>query len=64
MYNIVRNYRDKFPSRRIIAQNVSLEAAYLHCRDVESSSSTCIKSENVRRTERVGPWFDGYEEEV
>lgn len=62
MYTIIRFYKDHYPRRRVIARGLSLEQAQAHCHDPETSSSTCKKPHNVRRTKRLGPWFDGYEE--
>ena len=60
-YKIVRMY---FKGRsRTIATGLTLEEAQAHCRDPETSSRTCKKSHNVRRTRERGPWFDGYSEE-
>ena len=61
-YNIVRFYRDSPIRRRIIKERVTLEEAQAHCKDPETSSSTCKLSWNKRRTRLYGPWFDGYEE--
>lgn len=62
-YRIVRMYKDHYPNRRIIARGLSLEQAQEWCKDPETSSSTCKKHHNRKRTERIGAWFDGYEEE-
>ena len=61
-YKIVRHYRDNYRTR-IIKRRLTLEQAQEHCRDKESSSSTCTSAEGRRRTKRLGPWFDGYEQE-
>jgi hypothetical protein len=42
---------------------LTLEQAQAHCADPETSSRTCTKAAGKRRTERRGPWFDGYERE-
>jgi hypothetical protein len=63
MYKIVRNYFDDRIPKRTIARNLTLEEAQAHCQDPETSSKTCRKAENVRRTRRCGPWFDGYSEQ-
>lgn len=60
-YKIVRNYFNE--SSTIIKRGLTLEEAQAHCRNPETSSSTCKLPRNVRRTERLGPWFDGYTEE-
>ena len=59
-YKIVRMYFNGRP--RTIKRGLSLEEAQKHCQDPETSSSTCKKAANVRRTETHGLWFDGYEE--
>ena len=61
MYKIVRIYFDDKPSRTI-KRNLTLEEAQAHCADPETSSSTCKKPHNIRRTKKHGPWFDGYSE--
>lgn len=61
-YRIVRHYKEDY-SRRTIETGLTLEQAQAHCQDPETSSSTCTKAINVRRTARYGAWFDGYEEE-
>jgi hypothetical protein len=49
--------------RRTIATGLTLEEAQAHCSDPETSSSTCTKAANKRRTALKGPWFDGYEKQ-
>ena len=59
-YKIIRGFRDS--RRRItIARNLSLEEAQAHCRDLQTSSSTCTSATGRARTRKLGPWFDGYE---
>jgi len=60
-YKIMRLYFHASP--RTIKRNLTLEEAQAHCSDPETSSSTCVKAANKRRTKRLGPWFDGYIEE-
>lgn len=64
-YRIIRMYqnRDTAPARRIIKSGLTLEQAQAHCGDPETSSRTCKKAANIRRTKIYGPWFDGYEEQ-
>jgi hypothetical protein len=58
-YRIVRLfYRSK--ARRTIARGLTLEQAQAHCRNPETSSSTCIEAAGRRRTARFGPWFDSF----
>jgi hypothetical protein len=61
MFKIVRMYQE-YPSETI-KRGLTLEEARKHCRDPETSSKTCTKPENIAITERMGPWFDGYDEE-
>jgi hypothetical protein len=60
MYKIVRMYFKG--GNRTIKKGLTLEEAQAHCRDPETSSSTCKKPVNVRRTKLKGPWFDGWTE--
>ncbi len=58
-YKIVRMYQRG--GKRVIERGLTLEQAQQHCRDPETSSRTCTKAANKRRTAQRGPWFDGYE---
>jgi hypothetical protein len=60
MYKIERLYFRSGSRRRTIATGLTLEEAQAHCRDPETSSSTCTKAANKRRTAQRGPWFDSY----
>lgn len=62
MYKVIRFYFNRPGHRRTIETGLTLAQAQLHCNDPETSSSTCRKPANRRRTRRAGPWFDGYEE--
>jgi hypothetical protein len=64
-YKIIRFFKDREPPhhQRIVKRGLTLEQAQEHCRDRETSSSTCARTAGVRRTKNFGPWFDGYEEE-
>jgi hypothetical protein len=62
-YRIVRNFMKHPAQRRGLPTGLTLEEAQEHCRDPETSSKTCTKSEGKRRTRERGPWFDGYERE-
>ena len=64
-YRIVRMYHDPdTPSRAVNGMSgLTLEEAQAHCRDPETSSKTCTSYQGRKRTERRGPWFDGYEED-
>tara|TARA_R100001509_G_scaffold154281_1_gene115796 strand:+ start:6037 stop:6234 length:198 start_codon:yes stop_codon:yes gene_type:complete len=59
-YKIVRMYFRDDIKRKVIKRNLSLEEAQAHCRDKETSSSTCKLTKNKRHTARCGAWFDGY----
>jgi len=61
-YKVIRFYRDRY-GKRTIKTGLTLEQAQSHCEDTETSSSTCTKAAGAARTRRMGPWFDGYDEE-
>lgn len=60
MYKIVRHYFNG--GKRTVKTGLTLAEAQAHCRDPESSSSTCTMAALKRRTAERGPWFDGYAE--
>lgn len=60
-YKIVRVYFEG--SNRTIDRGLTLEEAQEHCRDPETSSSTCTSAAGLKRTRERGKWFDGYEAE-
>lgn len=62
-YKIVRMYQSAQIRQRTIDTGLTLEQAQAHCRDPETSSRTCKKPHNRRRTRKLGAWFDGYTEE-
>lgn len=62
MYNIVRFYESASIRSRIIERSVTMAEAQEHCKNPESSSSTCTSEVGKARTRKVGRWFDGYEE--
>jgi len=61
-YKIVRRFFNG-SKRRTIASGLSEEQAQIWCSNPETSSSTCTKAANKRRTKLHGPWFEGYEKE-
>ena len=64
-FEIVRFYRDNATlNGTVIGRNLTEEQAKAHCQNPETSSSTCSKPENVKRTECYGPWFDGFREQA
>lgn len=62
-YKVVRMFQDERIPRRTVRRGLTLEEARAHCADPETSSKTCRKPENLRRTRSYGPWFDAYEAE-
>lgn len=62
-YRIVRMYKNAPIRQRTLKRGLTLEQAQAHCSNPETSSSTCKDRVNLRRTIRVGHWFDGYEAE-
>jgi len=62
-YKIERHhFRTDIPTK-VIATGLTLKEAQKHCKNPETSSSTCKKPENIEYTAKNGMWFDGYEEE-
>ena len=61
-YKIVRHYL-RHPNLTI-ETGLTLEQVQEHCRNPETSSSTCQKIGGKRRTAARGPWFDGYDVEL
>lgn len=62
MYKIVRHYFNSGYPNRVVKSGLTLDEAQAHCKDPETSSSTCTKYAGVKRTRERGPWFDGYSE--
>ena len=63
-YKVVRFYQNNERlNRTVVRTGLTLEEAQKHCKDPETSSTTCKRKANVERTLRHGAWFDGYEEE-
>jgi hypothetical protein len=63
-YKIVRFYaHDDDLNRTVVTRGLTEAQAQAHCKDPETSSATCTTKAGLERTERHGPWFDGYEEE-
>ena len=61
-FNVIRMYFDDDVSSKVIKKHITLEDAQIHCRDKETSSSTCEGSTGIERTAKYGAWFDGYVE--
>jgi len=60
LYNVVRFYFNH--GRRIIKRNLLLSEAQAFCGSPESSSKSATSAAARRTTDRMGPWFNGYEE--
>ena len=61
-YKIVRMFFSDDIKSKVIKRGLSLKEAQRHCRDKQTSSSTCTDSKGIELAKQVGPWFDGYEE--
>lgn len=59
-YKIVRFYFDDDLDNEVVKEGLSLDEAKRHCQSRETSSTTCKKRDNKERTEKCGPWFDGF----
>lgn len=59
---IMRIYKDS-DKREVIKTGLTLEEAQAHCRDRETSSSTCTNQAGIDRAKEFGPWFDCYQED-
>ena len=62
-YKIIRMYFNRDIPTRTLHRGLTEEEAQAHCKDPEGSSRTCTKPAGVRRTRKLGPWFDGYTKE-
>lgn len=62
-YKIVRFFQRDTTPTQTIKRGLTLAEAQAHCKNPETSSSTATGKAAVERTERCGPWFDGYDEE-
>ncbi len=60
-YKIIRKFMNH--EDQIIEDGLTMEEAQAHCKDPETSSRSAISREAIALTEKMGPWFDGYEEE-
>lgn len=63
-YKIVRIFRDDDITNKVIKEGLTIVEAMAHCRDLETSSSTCKEPINLQRTKLCGEWFDGFTEET
>ena len=62
MYKITRCFFNDDKRKRTIKTGLTLEQAQAHCRDPETSSSTCTSSKRKAYTIKHGPWFDAFDE--
>jgi hypothetical protein len=62
-YRVVRHFADHPRNDHTVRRGLTLEEAKEHCRDPETSSRTARSPRHRDLTERMGPWFDGYEGE-
>ena len=63
-YKIVRfHFNDEKWKPLTMKTGLTLEEAQKHCKDPETSSSTCKSVKNLAYTEQRGAWFDGYEQQ-
>jgi hypothetical protein len=49
--------------QKTVKKGLTKEEAITHCKDPETSSSTCTSSVGKERTKRVGAWFDAFTNE-
>ena len=63
-YFIIRHYQADGMKGQVIKRGLTLDEAQAHCRDPETSSSTCRNNAVQARTQRVGHWFDGYDQAI
>ena len=63
MYKIIRFFEDDQKSSQTVKIGLTLAQAQKHCKDPETSSSTCTIKEAKAITIKYGNWFDGYDEE-
>lgn len=62
-YKIIRFYHSAGVRRRTIERGLTLAEVQAHCKDPETSSRTATNAAARRRTQELGPWFDGYEQD-
>ena len=63
-YYIIRQYFEEALRDQVIKRGLTLSEAQAHCNDPETSYKTCRNNAGQARTQRVGPWFDGYEQDA
>jgi|SRR5665213_953440 len=60
-YKILRKAFDR--DDELIESGLSLQDAQAHCSNPETSSRTCTSDWGHLLTEKIGAWFDAYEED-
>lgn len=60
LYKITRFFQASHIKSKTVKRDLTLKEAQKHCHDPETSSKTCKKPVNKRRTALYGDWFDGY----
>ena len=61
-YRVVRLHKDS-DYRPVVLLGLTQEEAQEHCRNPETSSSTCTGAREKKHTKQWGAWFDAWEEE-
>ena len=59
-YNIIRFFKDDSRRSKVIKRHLTREEALAHCKNPETSSSTCTRPDRRNITVIYGDWFDGY----
>lgn len=62
-YLVMRIFQKGSIPNQIIKTGLTKAQAQAHCRNKETSSTTCTLPENVARTKKYGHWFDGFNQE-
>jgi len=63
-YKIIRIFADPNKQEYTVRglTNLTLAQAQAHCRNNDTSSSTCRTDTGLARFKKYGDWFDGYAE--
>ena len=62
-YKIIRFYQNDSSKRETVMVGLTKQEAQKHCKDPETHSKHCTNADGIKRTEKYGPWFDGWTEE-
>ena len=63
-YKIIRKYMSDLVEDEELQGDLTLQQAQQHCSDPETSSRTCTSQEGTERTEKFGPWYDTFYNEI